>query len=38
MERCRIYPKDYSKIGFERGHLASNAIFDYSKAIQIFEK
>ena len=32
--KCRSYPKDYSHTGFDRGHLAPNAVFDYNRAIQ----
>ncbi len=32
--RCRSYSKDYSHTGFDRGHLAPNAVFDYNRAIQ----
>jgi len=32
--KCRAYTKDYSKTGFDRGHLAPNAAFDYSKSVQ----
>ena len=32
--RCRSYSKDYSHTGYDRGHLAPNAIFDYSRAVQ----
>ena len=32
--RCRAYTKDYSRTGFDRGHLASNASFDYDRKIQ----
>ncbi|GAB6045119.1 hypothetical protein JCM11957_07170 [Caminibacter profundus] len=32
--KCRSYTKDYSKTGYDRGHLASNASFDYNRAIQ----
>jgi len=32
--RYRSYSKDYSRTGFDRGHNAPNADFDYNKAIQ----
>jgi len=32
--KCRSYSKDYSRTGFDRGHLASNASFDYNRKIQ----
>jgi endonuclease G len=32
--KCRAYTKDYSRTGFDRGHLASNASFDYDRSIQ----
>ena len=32
--RYRSYSKDYSRTGFDRGHNAPNADFDYSRAIQ----
>jgi len=32
--KCRSYSKNYSKTGFDRGHLAPNAVFDYNRAIQ----
>ena len=32
--RCRSYPRDYSRTGFDRGHNAPNAVFDYNRAIQ----
>ncbi|AZV46886.1 hypothetical protein C3L23_06240 [Nautilia sp. PV-1] len=32
--KCRSYSKDYSKTGYDRGHLASNASFDYDRKIQ----
>jgi len=32
--RCRSYPRDYSGTGYDRGHLAPNAVFDYSRIIQ----
>ena len=32
--KCRSYSKDYSGTGYDRGHLASNASFDYNRAIQ----
>ena len=32
--KCRSYPKDYSKTGFDRGHLVPNAVFDYDRKVQ----
>jgi endonuclease G len=32
--KYRSYSKDYSKTGFDRGHNAPNASFDYNRAIQ----
>jgi len=32
--KCRSYSKDYSRTGYDRGHLASNASFDYNRKIQ----
>ena len=32
--KCRSYRKDYSKTGFDRGHLCPNAVFNYSKRLQ----
>jgi endonuclease G len=32
--KCRSYPNDYSHTGYDRGHNAPNAIFDYDKSIQ----
>jgi len=32
--KCRSYSKSYSKTGFDRGHNAPNATFDYNRAIQ----
>jgi endonuclease G len=33
-KKCRAYPKDISKTGYDHGHVAHNAIFDYNRAIQ----
>jgi endonuclease G len=33
-KQCRSYSKDYSHTGFDRGHNAPNAVFDYNKSIQ----
>jgi len=32
--KCRSYNKDYSLTGYDRGHLPSNASFDYDRKIQ----
>jgi len=32
--KCRAYTKDYSKTGYDRGHLGSNASFDFNRKIQ----
>ncbi len=32
--KCRSYRKDYSKTGFDRGHLCPNAVFNYSRRLQ----
>ena len=32
--KCRSYSKDYSRTGYDRGHNAPNAAFDYNRAIQ----
>jgi len=32
--KCRSYSRNYSRTGFDRGHLAPNAVFDYNLAIQ----
>jgi endonuclease G len=32
--KCRSYPQDYSHTGYDRGHNAPNAVFDYDKSIQ----
>jgi len=32
--KCRSYTKDYSRTGYDRGHNAPNASFDYDRAIQ----
>ena len=32
--KCRSYSKDYSHTGFDRGHNAPNAAFDYDRTIQ----
>ena len=32
--KCRSYTKDYSRTGYDKGHLASNASFDYDRKIQ----
>ena len=33
-KQCRSYSKDYTHSGYDRGHNAPNAAFDYSKKIQ----
>ena len=33
-KKCRSYSNDYTHSGFDRGHNASNATFDYNRAIQ----
>jgi len=32
--KCRSYPSDYSRSGFDRGHNAPNAAFDYNRTVQ----
>lgn len=32
--KCRSYRKDYSRTGFDRGHLCPNAVFNYNKKLQ----
>jgi endonuclease G len=32
--KCRAYPKDIYGSGYDNGHIAHNAIFDYNRAIQ----
>jgi len=33
-KKCRSYPNDYTHSGYDRGHNASNASFDYSRKVQ----
>ena len=32
--KCRAYPSDYTHSGYDRGHHAPNATFDYNRSIQ----
>ena len=32
--KCRSYPGDYTHSGYDRGHNAPNAVFDYNRTIQ----
>jgi endonuclease G len=34
LANCRSYSKNYSRTGFDRGHLAPNAVFDYNRGVQ----